>query len=90
MVLRTIQRASQEAGVTPNTLRIYERLGFLRPSRDSAGRRVYTDDDITEATRIAARVAPRVAPGCTPETGSETGRRLMKSQMWKRRPQSSH
>jgi DNA-binding transcriptional MerR regulator len=54
-VLMTIQKAAQEAGVSPTTLRIYERLGLLLPNRDSAGRRLYSAADIVEARKIVAQ-----------------------------------
>lgn len=51
--LRTIQKASEECELSPNTLRIYERLGFLAPARDSAGRRLFSDVDIAQAKAVA-------------------------------------
>jgi MerR family transcriptional regulator/heat shock protein HspR len=58
--LRTIQRAAQESDLSPNTLRIYEKLGLLSPARDSAGRRLYSAADVADARKIAKqRLASR-------------------------------
>jgi MerR family transcriptional regulator, heat shock protein HspR len=58
--LLTIQSAANEAGLSPNTLRIYERLGLLSPVRDSAGRRLFSAADVADARRIAKqRLASR-------------------------------
>jgi MerR family transcriptional regulator/heat shock protein HspR len=58
--LLTIQSAAHEAGLTPNTLRVYERLGLLAPVRDSMGRRLFSAADVADAKRIAAqRLASR-------------------------------
>jgi DNA-binding transcriptional MerR regulator len=51
----TIQKAAQEASLSPTTLRIYERLGLLSPVRDSAGRRLYSLIDVAQARAIAAQ-----------------------------------
>ncbi len=53
----TIRTAAQQAGLTPGTLREYERLGLIRPARDSAGRRVFTAVDVAQAKRVAAERA---------------------------------
>ena len=53
--LMTIQKAAQEAGLSPTTLRIYERLGLLSPPRDSAGRRLFSAVDVALAKKIAAQ-----------------------------------
>jgi MerR family transcriptional regulator/heat shock protein HspR len=55
VMLMTIARAAQEAGVSPNTLRIYERLGLLNPSRDTANRRLYGPADVALAKKVAAQ-----------------------------------
>ena len=49
---RTIGAAANEIGVTPSTLRIYERLGLLKPRRDSSGKRLYNDREIAQARKI--------------------------------------
>lgn len=54
-MLMTIQKAAQESGLSPTTLRIYERLGLLSPSRDSAGRRLFSAVDVAQAKKIAAQ-----------------------------------
>jgi DNA-binding transcriptional MerR regulator len=66
MIVKTIQKASEEVGVTPNTLRIYERLGLLRLRRDSAGRRIFSAADIAEARKIAARRSAKRGSGLHP------------------------
>ncbi len=58
----TIATAAKQAGLTPGTLRVYERLGLLCPQRDSAGRRIYTAVEVNQARRIAQeRKAARTA-----------------------------
>jgi DNA-binding transcriptional MerR regulator len=60
MQLLTIQKAAEQAGLSPGTLRTYERAGLLSPHRDSAGRRVFTAVEVAQARRIAAeRLAGR-------------------------------
>lgn len=45
--MATIGSASRRAGVPVETIRYYERAGFLPPPpRDAGGRRVYREDDI--------------------------------------------
>ena len=45
--MHSIQKTSQETGVTAHTLRYYERIGLLRPiARSESGYRIYSDDDI--------------------------------------------
>ena len=48
-----ISVAAELAGMHPQTLRIYERRGLLRPSRTSGGNRRYSDADIQCLLRIA-------------------------------------
>ena len=55
----TIRAAAEQAGVSPGTLRAYDRLGLISPARDSAGRRVFTDIDVAQARRVAAERAKR-------------------------------
>ncbi len=50
--LWTVGEASGQVGVTPRTLRYYEELGFLRPTRTSGGHRLYTDGDIEILGRV--------------------------------------
>ena len=48
----------------PQTLRLYERVGLLKPSRSEGNTRLYTDDDLE-------RVCPRLpAPGYPEEARS--------------------
>lgn len=52
VVLRISEAASQ-AGTSTRTLRYYEELGLLRPSRNSVGgARRYTEDDVARLKRI--------------------------------------
>lgn len=55
----TIRAAAEQAGISPQTLRSYERLGLISPARDSAGRRVFTPIDVAQARRVAAERAKR-------------------------------
>ena len=50
----TIRAAAEQAGLSPGSLRTYERLGLMRPARDSANRRVYVAADVAVARQIAA------------------------------------
>lgn len=47
-----ISVAAELAGVHPQTLRIYERKGLVRPARTDGGSRRYSDDDISHLQRI--------------------------------------
>ena len=43
----TIQEVSQVTGLTPHTLRYYERIGLIHPiNREENTRRIYTADDV--------------------------------------------
>jgi DNA-binding transcriptional MerR regulator len=58
--LNTISRACEKSELSAGTLREYERLGLLKPQRDTVGRRLYSDADIRKARRIRAdRLANR-------------------------------
>ena len=48
-----ISVAAELAGMHPQTLRIYERRGLVRPARTQGGNRRYSDDDIETLRRIA-------------------------------------
>lgn len=48
-----ISVAAELAGVHPQTLRIYERRGLLRPARTTGGNRRYSEADIRRLRRIA-------------------------------------
>ena len=52
---RLISSAADEVGVVPETLREYERLGLIKPKRNSVGQRVYSAEDIALAQRILTR-----------------------------------
>ncbi|TDC47221.1 MerR family transcriptional regulator [Jiangella ureilytica] len=48
----TISEVAERTGVTAHTLRYYERIGLLDVPRDSAGRRLYTPDDVDRVVFI--------------------------------------
>lgn len=55
-----IKRASIKAGLSPDTLRRYERLGWIRPQRDWAGARLYSATQIKLLIQIRrGEVDPR-------------------------------
>src|ERR1700726_5123067 len=41
-----ISSVAEQYGVHPQTLRLYEREGLLRPSRSDGNTRLYTDEDL--------------------------------------------
>jgi MerR family transcriptional regulator/heat shock protein HspR len=43
-----ISAVAEQYGVHPQTLRLYEREGLLRPSRSDGNTRLYTDDDLEQ------------------------------------------
>lgn len=47
-----ISVAAELSGMHPQTLRIYERRGLVRPARTSGGSRRYSDEDIALLQRI--------------------------------------
>lgn len=49
-----ISVAAELAGVHPQTLRVYERKGLVRPSRTSGNTRRYSEKDIERLRRIQA------------------------------------
>lgn len=49
-----IGQAAQKLGVSVDTLRRWEREGKLKPDRNAAGHRRYTDEDIDTLRRAAA------------------------------------
>lgn len=52
MGLFTIAAAAEQAGVHPDTVRAYCRRGLLCPQRDSSGRRLFSDADITRIREV--------------------------------------
>jgi len=48
-----IRYAARAAGLHAQTLRDYERRGLLRPARTDGGMRLFSDDDVARARRIA-------------------------------------
>ncbi len=47
-----ISVAAELAGVHPQTLRVYERKGLVRPSRTQGNTRRYSDSDVARLRRI--------------------------------------
>jgi len=72
LLQRTIRAAADEVGVTPGTLRLYERLGLLRPARDSTGRRIYGDREVAQGWASWRLIL------------KPTGRRLLRPSSWPR------
>lgn len=52
-----ISVAAELAGMHPQTLRIYERRGLVRPARTQGGNRRYSDVDIARLQRISELAA---------------------------------
>jgi MerR family transcriptional regulator/heat shock protein HspR len=52
-----ISVAAELAGMHPQTLRIYERRGLVRPARTEGGNRRYSDEDIAVLRRISELTA---------------------------------
>ena len=52
-----ISVAAELAGMHPQTLRIYERRGLVRPARTEGGNRRYSDADIEVLNRISQLTA---------------------------------
>ena len=44
----TISVVAEQYGIHPQTLRMYEREGLIRPSRSAKGTRYYTEEDIVQ------------------------------------------
>jgi MerR family transcriptional regulator/heat shock protein HspR len=49
-----ISVAAELAGVHPQTLRVYEREGLVRPARSEGGTRRYSSEDVERLRLIAA------------------------------------
>ncbi len=47
-----IGSAAQRAVLSPQTVREYCRAGLVSPIRDSAGRRLFTDDDVRRIREV--------------------------------------
>jgi MerR family transcriptional regulator/heat shock protein HspR len=47
-----ISRVSEMYGLHPQTLRLYEREGLLKPSRSQGNTRLYTDEDLRQLELI--------------------------------------
>ena len=80
----TIAEAAERTGLTPHTLRYYERDGLMLRGvrRTSSGHRVYTDRDLTwvtmltrlRATGMSIREVKAYAALCRQGDGNETER----------------
>jgi MerR family transcriptional regulator/heat shock protein HspR len=44
----TISVVAEQYGIHPQTLRMYEREGLIRPSRSAKGTRYYTEEDVEQ------------------------------------------
>ena len=49
-----ISAVAQKYNIHPQTLRLYEREGLLRPSRTDGNTRLYSDEDLAELETILA------------------------------------
>ena len=47
-----ISVVSEMLGIHPQTLRIYEREGFVKPKRSGGNTRLYSEEDVEELERI--------------------------------------
>lgn len=47
--LFTISETARRVGVSESTLRTYDARGIVRPVRDSAGRRLFSESDVQSA-----------------------------------------
>lgn len=52
--LYMISAVAQKYNIHPQTLRLYEREGLLRPSRTEGNTRLYSDDDLEQLETILA------------------------------------
>ncbi len=50
----TISAVADQYGVHPQTLRLYEREGLLKPSRSEGNTRLYTDEDLERLELVLA------------------------------------
>lgn len=50
--LFAISVVSEMLGIHPQTLRIYEREGFIKPKRSGGNTRLYSEEDVEELERI--------------------------------------
>ncbi len=55
--LFAISVAAELTGLHPQTIRIYEREGLVRPSRSEGGTRRYSRDDIDRLSQVGALMA---------------------------------
>ena len=50
----TISAVADQYGIHPQTLRLYEREGLLKPSRSEGNTRLYTDEDLERLELVLA------------------------------------
>jgi len=50
----TISAVAERYGIHPQTLRLYEREGLLKPSRSEGNTRLYTDEDLERLELVLA------------------------------------
>jgi MerR family transcriptional regulator, heat shock protein HspR len=50
----TISAVAEQYGIHPQTLRLYEREGLLKPSRSEGNTRLYTDEDLERLELVLA------------------------------------
>ena len=51
-----ISSVAEQYGLHPQTLRLYEREGLLKPSRSDGNTRLYTDEDLERLVEWLGRV----------------------------------
>jgi len=59
----SIGAAARKLGLTPESIRTYERCGLVRLERDSTGRRLFTDEVIAKLALIRDERRARMAAG---------------------------
>ena len=67
-----ISVAAEIVGMHPQTLRLYEAKGLLRPGRTPGGTRLYSDADIAKVVALAKK-ARKTWKGGTPATPVKEG-----------------
>ena len=67
-----ISMAARMLGMHPQTLRKYERLGLVQPTRTIGSMRVYSRDEL-ERLRLIKRMVSRVFSACSISRKSSNG-----------------
>src|SRR5579859_5575252 len=68
-----ISAVAEMYGIHPQTLRLYEREGLLKPSRTEGNTRLYTDEDLTRLEfilYIQQEVLTRASAAADPSKGA--------------------